>query len=108
LSIGKVLKSARISLGLSQSEVAKKAGIAAAQLSQIESDNRPDPQFSTIIKIARVLDLSLDDLAMKVAPGGISRKRQDSKRISQRLKKIVASVDELRSLLQTFAEDFES
>ncbi len=47
---------------LSARELAEKAGISAAFLSQIESGAR-DGSFDTIKKIAVALDVTLDDLA---------------------------------------------
>jgi len=48
--------------GLTARELAEKAGISAAYLSQIESGAR-DGSFETIKKIAAALALTIDDLA---------------------------------------------
>lgn len=62
-SIGDILRRRRIEEGLSQSVVAKRAGIHAAMLSRIERDERSDPYFTTVARVARVLSLSLDEIA---------------------------------------------
>src|SRR5580692_11007902 len=61
--IGPAIRAHREAEGLSQAAVARKAGIHAAMLSRIERDERSDPYFSTIAKVAAVLGLSLDELA---------------------------------------------
>src|SRR5689334_2994275 len=61
--IGPAIRAHRELEGLSQAAVARRAGIHAAMLSRIERDERSDPYFSTIAKVAAVLGLSLDELA---------------------------------------------
>lgn len=68
-SIGGILRRRRIEEGLSQSVVAKRAGIHAAMLSRIERDERSDPYFTTVARVARVLSLSLDEIASSRAGG---------------------------------------
>lgn len=52
------LKTRRIELGLTQSEVAKRAGISLRQYQRIEKGK--DTMFSVYVRITKVLDLSLD------------------------------------------------
>lgn len=64
----------RAKLGLSQRELAEKAGVSAAFIAQLEltEDKRPplDPRLSSIGKVADALGLSLDDLVNGPPPEG--------------------------------------
>ncbi|WP_268913962.1 helix-turn-helix domain-containing protein [Lentilactobacillus sp. SPB1-3] len=55
------LRTRRIELKLTQSEVAKRAGISLRQYQRIESGK--DTMFSVYVKIARVLGIRLEQLA---------------------------------------------
>lgn len=59
--IGEKIIRKRKELGLTQSELAKKAGIAQSTLSNIEK-GKQRPQFDTISAICRVLGLSILEL----------------------------------------------
>ena len=48
--------------GLRQYQLAEKAGITPASLSQIISHQRKNPQMESIRKIANALDISIDSL----------------------------------------------
>ncbi len=52
----------RIARGLSQSDLAKRAGLASSHVSMIESGERRSPSGVTIGKLARALETSADDL----------------------------------------------
>ncbi|WP_282803279.1 helix-turn-helix transcriptional regulator [Secundilactobacillus kimchicus] len=54
------MKDRRIELDLTQSEVAKRAGISLRQYQRIESGK--DTMFSVYARIAKVLDISLEQL----------------------------------------------
>ena len=58
---GQVLKDARISKGLTQLQLAKKAGIYPNTYAKIERGEQ-DPSFATVKKLAKVLDLDLSDI----------------------------------------------
>ena len=66
-----ILRSARIARGISQEELAERVDITRTQVSRYET-GKSLPDFRTIIKIADVLDVSLDYLAERDAP--VSRK----------------------------------
>lgn len=69
-SIGKVLRDARLEAGLSQGVVAKRAGMGANHLSQVELGRSASPEFNTVARIAAALHLSLDEVAARSgAPG---------------------------------------
>lgn len=73
--IGPAIRAHREAEGLSQAAVARQAGIHAAMLSRIERDERSDPYFSTIAKVAAVLGLSLDELAAEAGLPSVRRVR---------------------------------
>lgn len=58
---GEVLKEARIKKSLTQIEVAEKAQIHPNTYAKIERDEQ-EPSFETVKKLAKVLDLKLDDI----------------------------------------------
>jgi ribosome-binding protein aMBF1 (putative translation factor) len=64
-TFGQRIRSAREAKGESQVSLAAAAGISQGYLSQIETDDR-EPTFSIAVRLARALDLSLDELAEKV------------------------------------------
>jgi transcriptional regulator with XRE-family HTH domain len=67
--LGAVLRAARGSATLGQ--VASAAGISVETLRKIETGRIPTPAFFTVVALARVLGLSLDDdLSLDALPGG--------------------------------------
>lgn len=52
----------RKNLGLTQQMVADRAGLSITTVNQIEGLKRTDPEFDTLVKIATVLDDSVDNL----------------------------------------------
>lgn len=62
-NINKILKEERIKAGISIRELAKLAGVSPTTICEIEKDRGTKNTFSTIAKIARVLDLNLNYLA---------------------------------------------
>lgn len=61
-TLGECLRAAREAIGESQVSVAASAGISQGYLSQLEQDER-EPTLSIAARLARALDISLDDLA---------------------------------------------
>lgn len=64
-ALGAVLRAARASR--SAAEVAQVAGISIDTLRKIERGAISSPAFFTVVALARVLDLDLDDLAARLA-----------------------------------------
>jgi len=60
--IGKNIRHDRKKLGLSQDKLSKLAGVAYNTVVKIESGENPNPTVKTAQKIARVLDVSIDEL----------------------------------------------
>ncbi len=58
---GKILKDARNKLGLTQQELAEKAGIHPNTYAKIERDEQ-EPSFDTVKRLASVLKLKLEDI----------------------------------------------
>jgi transcriptional regulator with XRE-family HTH domain len=61
-NIADKIKEFRSKLGLTQEELAQKAGIPYATLSKIENDKVKNPTINTLIKIAQALEIKVDDL----------------------------------------------
>jgi transcriptional regulator with XRE-family HTH domain len=62
MTLGEVVRRRRVELGLSQADVAKKAGVDARQIRRYEAGEQ-QPVFSVAVAIAGALDLPLVDLA---------------------------------------------
>ena len=62
-NINKILKEERIRAGISIRNLAKLAGVSPTTICEIEKDRGTKNTFSTIAKIAKVLDLNLNYLA---------------------------------------------
>lgn len=57
------LRQTREDAGLSISMLATRSGVAQSTISEIESGVNPNPSFLTVVKLANVLQVSLDLLA---------------------------------------------
>lgn len=66
-TLGREIKKARASLGMKQKELQALTGLTQKYLSRIETD-KADPSFAVVIRIARVLGMSLDQLACEAPP----------------------------------------
>lgn len=63
--IGEALRDARLAAGLSARDVSRLTGMATGAISQIESGTkRADPGFGTVLKLARAIGISMEDLAL--------------------------------------------
>ena len=58
---GTVLKAARLKLGVTQIELAEKAGIHINTYARIERDEQ-EPTFDTVKKLVKALNIKLDDI----------------------------------------------
>lgn len=61
-TLGQQIRKARESLGLTQAELAERAHVSQAYLSYLEQDQR-EPTLSIAARLARTLDIPLDQLA---------------------------------------------
>lgn len=60
--LGKKIKKLRIGLGLSQDELARKADVPYTTLTKIETGVIKKPSVYVVAKIAKALDISIEDL----------------------------------------------
>ncbi|MDP9025278.1 MAG: helix-turn-helix domain-containing protein [Candidatus Eremiobacteraeota bacterium] len=98
--LGSALKAARLHKRISQRELEERTGMSTSQISQIEKGVRKDPSFSTIVKIAQGLSISLDALAgmpttsAQVAPhvADVERIRDEAASVVKRLDDVVRTM----------------
>jgi len=64
-AIGKNIKRYRQEKGLSQDKLSKLADLSLNTVVKIELDESPNPTIETIQRIAKALDVSVDDLLKK-------------------------------------------
>ncbi|MFA6314886.1 MAG: helix-turn-helix transcriptional regulator [Candidatus Paceibacterota bacterium] len=64
-TIGKNIKRYRLDKGLSQDKLSKLADLSLNTIVKIELDESPNPTIETIQRIAKALDVSVDDLLKK-------------------------------------------
>lgn len=63
--IGKNIKRLRQEKGLSQDKLSKLADLSLNTVVKIELDDSPNPTIETVQKIAKALEVSVDDLLKK-------------------------------------------
>jgi transcriptional regulator with XRE-family HTH domain len=66
-TLARNVKSLREAQGLSQQELAVAAGLSVAVVSLIEQGGRENPKLDTLVKLARVLNVTIDAL---ISPKG--------------------------------------
>lgn len=64
-TIGKNIKRYRQEKGLSQDKLSKLSDLSLNTVVKIELDDSPNPTIETIQRIAKALDVSVDDLLKK-------------------------------------------
>jgi XRE family transcriptional regulator, regulator of sulfur utilization len=61
--VGVMLKRLRDARGMTQAQLAKRAGLTQGYIAKIESaEYAPDPALSVVLKLARALDVSIGEL----------------------------------------------
>jgi transcriptional regulator with XRE-family HTH domain len=60
--IGKNIKSLREKMGISQDRLSKLADISSNTVAKLELDDSPNPTIETLQKIAKALNVKVDDL----------------------------------------------
>ena len=65
ITLGAALREARRDAGLSARDLERLTGISTAQISKVESGARTDPSFRTVMRLARGIGISLDDLVAR-------------------------------------------
>jgi len=64
-TIGKNIKRLRQEKGLSQDKLSKLADLSLNTVVKIELDDSPNPTIETVQRIAKALEMSVDDLLKK-------------------------------------------
>jgi transcriptional regulator with XRE-family HTH domain len=67
--VSKNVKKFRRQAGLSQDQMARKAGIPYSTYLKIESGTTPNPSIQNVLNIADALGISLDELIGRKPPG---------------------------------------
>jgi transcriptional regulator with XRE-family HTH domain len=94
-----VIGKARKDADLPAAQVARRAGVDPATYSRIESGEIENPSFEALVRIARVLGVSLEELAGAVAPDHDRRNlAADGIRTNEALRKLRT---QLRGALKT-------
>ncbi len=70
MNIASRLKELRAAAKLSQQELAAKAGLSISVVTKLEAGKNRDPKAATLIAIAAVLGVSLDELVKETPKGG--------------------------------------
>lgn len=91
--VGPIIKNKRESIGISQNQLAKKAGISQASLSALESETK-NPSVETIFLLAAALDCSISEL--------LGEKPQNAEFLTERQKKLL----DIFSQLNDSGKDF--
>ncbi|MBT4129637.1 MAG: helix-turn-helix transcriptional regulator [Gammaproteobacteria bacterium] len=75
--------------GMSQTRLAKVSGVTSSAISMLEARGR-NPSLETAMKLAKALDVTLDQLAGMAPPQSTGDLRSENLQLKQRLKKIQA------------------
>ena len=71
VEIGRRIREARTALKMSQAELAEKANLSSAQISQVEC-GRSDPRVQTLVRIIEALQVSSDSILRPNVPSVVS------------------------------------
>lgn len=63
---GEVVKNLRTQRGISQTELAKKAGISVAEVCRIEKDERKNPSMNLCVSLLKALEMSNEEFLKAV------------------------------------------
>jgi transcriptional regulator with XRE-family HTH domain len=68
--LGGNVKALREAAGLTQQQLATKAGLSMSGLGTIEQGKKPDPRLSTVVALANALGVTVDELIACGAKAG--------------------------------------
>lgn len=91
--VGQIIKAKRESIGISQNQLAKKAGISQASLSALESKTKK-PSVETVFLLAAALDCSVSEL--------LGEKPQNAEFLTERQKKLLDIFSQLNDSGKAF------
>jgi transcriptional regulator with XRE-family HTH domain len=80
MAIKERLRELRIAAGLTQQELAVRAGLSVSAVAHLEVGRIPDPRVSTLQALARALGVSLDSLAGEEPPQAPPKKARNPKK----------------------------
>jgi transcriptional regulator with XRE-family HTH domain len=107
-SIGEVLRQARREAGLSARDLERLTGMSTASLSQIETGVRRDPGFRTVLRIARAIGISMEEIAQRMEGqtqgSSVQGKRYVSKTLALMTKAHETSIKSAAMLESAIAE----
>lgn len=95
MTLGERIAARRKTLGWSQNELARRAGVNHPTLFKIESGQRVNPSIGTIVKIARALGMTAESLVGAEPAEPRRRTKADAERLAQGG---IALVEELAAL----------
>jgi transcriptional regulator with XRE-family HTH domain len=99
------IRAARERAGFTQSQLAKRVGLAPNHVLRLESGQKINPRFETVARIAAELGLSLDELAVAAGYRGTVKVRpNDAATIAQLLEKMRAFLASMESAEQKARE----
>lgn len=75
-------------MGISQAELARRAGLTAAAVSKLEKDRERQPSLASAIKLAGALQVTLDELAGLSPPASTKDLRAENMALKLSLSKI--------------------
>jgi transcriptional regulator with XRE-family HTH domain len=91
MSFGRNLANFRKEKGLTQEDLVKKSGVAISQIRRYEAD-KSSPTLDVVIRLARALGVSLDELAFDQTTGVAASKLMDRELLEQF--EMVSALDE--------------
>jgi len=112
-TLGGIVRAFRTEAGLSQDELARRAGVAQAVISRLEQDQTNDPGIQQMARIALVLGKRLEDFlpdegwqAKKLAgmPGAAEARASRSLDLEDRFAAIEVRVDDLARMVRDLAQ----
>jgi hypothetical protein len=95
---GRILRQARHRAGLTQRELAERAGVPQPAIARIES-NRVEPRVETLDRLLRICGERLDAVAW--SDGGVDRsqiRERLSWNVGERLEEVVSAANTLRKI----------
>jgi transcriptional regulator with XRE-family HTH domain len=83
MAVADVIKKLRESQGLTQYELSVRAGLTLGTLTSLEQGTNTDPRLSTLVRLARALHVTIDELAAENLAGPAPKKRAPKRRPKQ-------------------------
>lgn len=62
-AIGDLVRERREAAGLTRQDLARRAGLSLSGVQLVEDGQRPEPRFTTVVRLARALGTSVDSFS---------------------------------------------